>query len=942
MKRMKKLCTAFAVTALLAVGGAFVPTYTAKAENKVDVTASVSASGWVGALEGLKVTYLDLGENVEPAIGYAIIDGAYTYVQDYIAINGRTVKEINTDTTLGASEWAYANFPSTSGNPIYKVPVIIYVNNGLIEIKIHDNYLATLGDFVEITAKAGLYFENNGTRYEVTEDKTFTVFGYKLKEVDITAGVSINDWNTTGGAGELTYTIARFPEGVLPKISYGIIDHADWKYLQEYITFNGKTVKEINEETDTSGYEFSTFPSNADVKYRLPIIVYQENNRIELKVHNTYLESVQGNLEIAIKAGFSVVNGDTTYVVSSDITYVIEGMEEVDITEEISIGGWDVTGKANELTYTRITFPSDVLPDISYDALDKAAWTYIQDYIFINGRSVKEINEETDVSGYTFATFPSTADVKYQLPIILYQNGNSLEVKIHNDYLGTLTGSRIEITLKEGFSVTKDNVKYLVNSDISYVITKVDITENISIDGWWSTGDKEELTYTLVQFPSGVLPTSLDYSAMDKTAWKYLQKYICLNGKTVEEINAETDVSGYEFSTFPSTVNDKYKVPVILYENGNSLEVKIHNAYLKTTGDSVVLTVKAGFSIVNGDVKYIVSEDVERTVLTITETDITEGVSVGGWAAAGDNMELTYTRIQFPEGVLPETLDYHVIDDMTWAYLQEYILLNGKSIAQINAETNTENYVFSTFPSTNDMPVYKVPVIVFENNNALELKFHNTYLQTVDGDLEITIKAGLSVLIGETRYVVSKDICYRLSGEIWSDIHRVYTITYYVNGKVYGEPEQYPYGTPFVLRANVVTDAGYAFSGWEYTPTANVIQDMEIRGYVRPIAYMITYYVNGGMNNPSNPVTYYVTDGEILLKDAVKDGAVFKGWYTSEDYTQKVEKLSPEQLGDLELYALFEETKASKKGCQSVAGTGVGSLVLAGVAILLKKRKNKK
>ncbi|MBR4942655.1 MAG: InlB B-repeat-containing protein, partial [Clostridia bacterium] len=495
--------------------------------------------------------------------------------------------------------------------------------------------------------------------------------------------------------------------------------------------------------------------------------------------------------------------------------------------------------------------------------------------------------------------------------------------------------------LKEGFSIVQGENKYVVNEDVSLVIEgmkEIDITEGIAINGWWSTGDAQELTYTTINFPEGVLPGIIAYSAMDKAAWMNLQEYIALNGKTVKEINETTDTSDYVFSTFPSNADDKYKVPVIIFENGNNLEIKFHNTYLKTLGNQLEITVKAGLSIVVGNTKYVVGSDVTQTVLEIVEEDISGNVSVSGWYAAGDAQELTYTRIQFPKGVLPESLDYDVTDKAAWTYLQEYIYLNGKSIKEINETTDTSAYVFSTFPSTADAK-YKLPVIIYESNNGLELKFHNTYLQTVEGDLEITIKEGLYVTVGATKYIVNEDVCYQLSDEIWADKNATYTVTYYVNGEVYGEVEEYVFKAALVLRENVATNPGYVFSGWEYTATSGIIQDMEIHGFITAIGYEITYHLNGGVNDSTNPIVYYVTDGEILLKDATKAGAIFKGWYTSEDYTTKVEKLSPDQLGDMELYALFEGGETDDGGCGSVMGAGVGTLTLVGTAILLKKKR---
>ena len=377
MKMIKKLWGALIAVTVLAVGGLFVPTYTAKAEGTVDVTENVTASSWIEQSE-LNVTYLSLGENVIPAIGYGIIDNAaYTYAQDYIAINGKTIKEINTDETLGASEWTYTIFPS-SADVKYQLPVIVYVNNGQLEIKIHDNYAESLGDCVQITAKAGLYFENEGTRYEVTADKTCTVFGQKKTEVDITDGVSIEGWDATGNGMELTYTRIRFPEGVLGDIDFRVMDSEEWTYLQEYISINGRTVADINANTDTTDYVFATFPSTADVKYEVPVIVYENEDVLEVKFHNTYLETLEGDLTITLEAGFYIEQGENKYVVSEDVSLVIEAMTETDITADVSIEGWNATGNGMELTYTIIRFPAGVLPEtLNYQVIDTETWAYM-------------------------------------------------------------------------------------------------------------------------------------------------------------------------------------------------------------------------------------------------------------------------------------------------------------------------------------------------------------------------------------------------------------------------------------------------------------------------------------------------------------------------------------------------------------------------------------
>ena len=150
MKTMKKLSSV--VLGLFAISACAVGfnLQTASADedpmNLVDVTENVSVSNWVDQAEW-SVTYLSLGEGVIPDINYGIIDNAHKYVQNYIAINGRTIQEINADESLGAKDWTYTVFPSTATNTdIYKIPVMVFEDKAYqLKLKIHENYIHWCG-----------------------------------------------------------------------------------------------------------------------------------------------------------------------------------------------------------------------------------------------------------------------------------------------------------------------------------------------------------------------------------------------------------------------------------------------------------------------------------------------------------------------------------------------------------------------------------------------------------------------------------------------------------------------------------------------------------------------------------------------------------------------------------------------------------------------------
>ncbi len=71
--------------------------------------------------------------------------------------------------------------------------------------------------------------------------------------------------------------------------------------------------------------------------------------------------------------------------------------------------------------------------------------------------------------------------------------------------------------------------------------------------------------------------------------------------------------------------------------------------------------------------------------------------------------------------------------------------------------------------------------------------------------------------------------------------------------------------------------------------------------------YKVTYHLNGGENNQSNPAVF---DGykTIALADPSREGYTFKGWYTDSECKNKITEISKGIASDLELYAGWEKT----------------------------------
>lgn len=73
------------------------------------------------------------------------------------------------------------------------------------------------------------------------------------------------------------------------------------------------------------------------------------------------------------------------------------------------------------------------------------------------------------------------------------------------------------------------------------------------------------------------------------------------------------------------------------------------------------------------------------------------------------------------------------------------------------------------------------------------------------------------------------------------------------------------------------------------------------------VPYTISYHLNGGTNNKSNPTSYY--GKKITLKNPTRSGYTFVGWYSNSTYKTKVTSFSS---GNKTLYAKWQKVTVAK------------------------------
>lgn len=141
-----------------------------------------------------------------------------------------------------------------------------------------------------------------------------------------------------------------------------------------------------------------------------------------------------------------------------------------------------------------------------------------------------------------------------------------------------------------------------------------------------------------------------------------------------------------------------------------------------------------------------------------------------------------------------------------------------------------------------------------------------------------------------------------------------YNINYELDGGTNDatNPTSYTYGTG-VAGFAAASKAEHTFAGWysdaEFnTPVTSIpaaqTGDVTLHAKFTSNSYTITYELDGGTNDTSNPTGYTYGTG-VMLADASKTGYTFDGWYSDAAFTTRITGISATDMGNKTLYAKF-------------------------------------
>lgn len=149
----------------------------------------------------------------------------------------------------------------------------------------------------------------------------------------------------------------------------------------------------------------------------------------------------------------------------------------------------------------------------------------------------------------------------------------------------------------------------------------------------------------------------------------------------------------------------------------------------------------------------------------------------------------------------------------------------------------------------------------------------------------------------------------------WQPIE--YAIQYELGGGINSDinPGAYTVESPDI-NLQAASKTGYDFTGWYTTPYFNIeveqigtgsTGDTTFYAQWKPVSYTITYMLDGGANAPDNPKSYTIETPGTDLQPAQRDGYLFGGWYSDNDFTQQATSIQAGSTGNVSLYAKWEQ-----------------------------------
>lgn len=333
--------------------------------------------------------------------------------------------------------------------------------------------------------------------------------------------------------------------------------------------------------------------------------------------------------------------------ITGDITLVAEFTKEakentVDITSELQFAHQSTSNNTETyLIKTKNNYWTKAPQGgclNEYDPEDLGGGQEQMKYIYFNGTSLYDINKNDN--GLYNSAQGNIANGGIYAPILATMGTDNeaysyIQICVPTEYpnMGaTANENHRSFEIKAGFSVKEGTTTYTVTKDLKWVNlngswVNADNTfeaDSVAIDNPRIDGVAKELYKVDITSDSWNI-TCNNYDFM-YDSYAAHRKFIFINGVSVYDINANTDDSGYVYSTFPMTGADDatFAYPIIIQTNNqegdpNTVTLWMHKNYIESLGEEIIITLGAGYNAFT-DGKSL-AENVDYDMVATVEVD---------------------------------------------------------------------------------------------------------------------------------------------------------------------------------------------------------------------------------------------------------------------------------------------------------------------------------
>ena len=727
--------------------------------------------------------------------------------------------------------------------------------------------------------------------------------------------------------------------------SYNNQSYAD-NYLA-YTTLNGRTVKEINAAATAAGLSEQIHaclqPGDGTFSFYSVCVPHAFTELLAEDIYSFSVEAGWSHLDSSTNptypgTGNTYTNGTAARWVYRDNTFKMNTGAYADFsTASLSFGNQGDQGNGSTCFILNTGDPTNFWTKYTPAF---AMNNPVLNAIYINGKSINDWNAEAqaavDAGTATDILYGSTAsdNTKAGAPIAVVPgyanntaNGAFFQIYIANNFLPASAIYSFEWKAGFAYTVTESRDVYYTSKDIRFDSLGSSwrlITEFVDLDSGDMKLIDQGISHTgvncfLIGF-GGDLHFDAYYCMNDNyakasplTGLTYGENldYITINGKTIGQIKAENPDYDYSTSAHGNIKNGGVYAPIFTHMSKGDIGRGVTENYIQIfiptdlIDPSTVTEIGLDEKIfnLNGTVKYGLTEDITfmkkngtwvdtRNMVSSENTTISEAYESG---TAGE-----LYMVDITSSAWNSTRDPYDYNYPGYLAVRQNLFINGVSVHTINTTVDDSAYVYSTTPMDNTATweyggktydTFKNPVLLYAQGNLLRLWIHKDYMETLKGEVTLTVGENFNYLGTVMKEPLSKVIVTMEAAETVNNTA--------VNNVVYGDGLYLSFALSNADYPTKFTAVGAGYSEYDFldkiTLTLTDATEISLRTAVQ--GDWQYYYYLGTANTIAMKLTggYRTTGATPPVQITIPAGTQFPSYkYTNESGVKDVYETTEE------------------------------------------------